>query len=150
MLTQTTTTPVYELTKSDKRFIGWHIFFAVLALTIGSLFGPLQALQHAGVDRARIIVSSVSDNILKGVTNRQLVETARRINPGAVIIANAVELDESRHLYEAGADYVLLNRIETARSLGVAIDRALAGDIAAYRSAIEAIDGPWHKRDEVL
>ena len=107
-------------------------------------------LQHAGVDRARIIVSSVSDNILKGVTNRQLVETARRINPGAVIIANAVELDESRHLYEAGADYVLLNRIETARSLGVAIDRALAGDIAAYRSAIEAIDGPWPKRDEVL
>ena len=50
MLTQTTKTPVYELTKSDKRFIGWHILFAVVALTIGSLFGPLQALQHAGVD----------------------------------------------------------------------------------------------------
>jgi len=50
LLTETTRTPVYELTKSDKKFIGWHIFFAVTALTIGSLFGPLQALQHAGID----------------------------------------------------------------------------------------------------
>lgn len=109
-----------------------------------------ETLQHAGVDRAPIIVSSVSDNILKGVTNRQIVETARRINPEAVIIANAVELAESRHLYEAGADYVLLHRIETARALAVAIDQALAGDIAAYKSAVEAAEGPWHSRDEVL
>ena len=50
MLTQTTTTPVYELTTSDKKFIGWHILFAVTALTVGSLFGPLQALEHAGVN----------------------------------------------------------------------------------------------------
>ncbi len=50
LLTDTTTTPVYELEQADKKFIGWHILVAVLALTIGSLFGPLQALQHAGVD----------------------------------------------------------------------------------------------------
>lgn len=110
----------------------------------------IETLQHAGVDRARIIVSSVSDNILKGVTNRQIVETARRINPGAIIIANAVELAESERLYQAGADYVLLNRIETARALGSAIDQALSGDIAAFRSTVEATEGPWHKRNEVL
>ena len=107
-------------------------------------------LKHAGVDRANIIVSSVSDNILKGVTNRQIVETARRINPGAVIIANAVELAESRRLYEAGADYVLLHRIETARALGTAIDRALAGDIAAYKAEVETAEGTWYGRNEVL
>jgi Kef-type K+ transport system membrane component KefB/voltage-gated potassium channel Kch len=121
---------------------GPHVYYGDLRNT--------ETLQHAGVDRARIIVSSVSDNILKGVTNRQIVETARHINPGAVIIANAVELAESRHLYEAGADYVLLHRIETARALGVAIDKALAGDIAAYKSAVEAAEGPWHTRNEVL
>ena len=109
-----------------------------------------ETLQHAGVDRARVIVSSVSDNILKGVTNRQIVETARRINPEAVIIANAVELAESRHLYDAGADYVLLHRVEAARALGTAIDRALAGDIAAHKSATEAAEGTWHSRNEVL
>ncbi|MDX2342904.1 MAG: hypothetical protein QNL12_03855, partial [Acidimicrobiia bacterium] len=50
MLTDTTKTPVYELTKSDKKFVGWHLLFAVAALTVGSLFGPLQALQAAGID----------------------------------------------------------------------------------------------------
>jgi len=50
MVTETTTTPVYTISKADKKFIGWHIFFAVTALTIGSLFGPMQALQQAGWD----------------------------------------------------------------------------------------------------
>jgi cytochrome c oxidase subunit 1 len=40
----------YEMTASDKRFIGWHMFFAIAALSIGSLFGPLQAFEHAGWD----------------------------------------------------------------------------------------------------
>ena len=37
----------YELPASDKKFIGWHMFFALFALALGTLFGPLQALQHA-------------------------------------------------------------------------------------------------------
>lgn len=40
----------YQISASDKRFIGWHLIFAVLALSIGSLFGPLQAFEHAGLD----------------------------------------------------------------------------------------------------
>ncbi len=38
----------YELPASDKKFIGWHMIFALFALAIGTLFGPLQALEHAG------------------------------------------------------------------------------------------------------
>jgi cytochrome c oxidase subunit 1 len=38
----------YELPASDKRFIGWHMIFALFALALGTLFGPLQALEHAG------------------------------------------------------------------------------------------------------
>jgi cytochrome c oxidase subunit 1 len=40
----------FEVSKSDKRFIGAHILVAVIALSIGSLFGPLQAFQFSGVD----------------------------------------------------------------------------------------------------
>ncbi|NOX61657.1 MAG: b(o/a)3-type cytochrome-c oxidase subunit 1 [Chloroflexi bacterium] len=40
----------YEISASDKRFIGWHLIFAVVALSVGSLFGPLQAFEHAGWD----------------------------------------------------------------------------------------------------
>jgi cytochrome c oxidase subunit 1 len=38
----------YQVSASDKRFIGWHLIVAILALTVGSLFGPLQAFDHAG------------------------------------------------------------------------------------------------------
>lgn len=40
----------YEVSPGDKKFIGWHIFFATAALSIGMLFGPLQAFEHAGWD----------------------------------------------------------------------------------------------------
>ncbi len=44
------TEPTYQVTKEEKRFIGLHLFFAILALSIGSLFGPLQAFQYSGLD----------------------------------------------------------------------------------------------------
>jgi cytochrome c oxidase subunit 1 len=40
----------YQVTSSEKKFIGLHMIFAVIALAIGSLFGPLQAFEHAGWD----------------------------------------------------------------------------------------------------
>jgi cytochrome c oxidase subunit 1 len=40
----------YEVPKTDKRFIGAHILVAVIALSIGTLFGPLQAFEHSGID----------------------------------------------------------------------------------------------------
>jgi cytochrome c oxidase subunit 1 len=40
----------YQLSAKEKKFIGLHLFFAILALAIGSLFGPLQALEHSGID----------------------------------------------------------------------------------------------------
>jgi cytochrome c oxidase subunit 1 len=40
----------YQVKPADKRFIGWHIFFATAALSIGALFGPLQAFEHADLD----------------------------------------------------------------------------------------------------
>ena len=43
-------TTIYELSGKEKKFIGWHLFFAILALSIGSLFGPLQAFEHSGLD----------------------------------------------------------------------------------------------------
>ncbi|HHC09594.1 MAG TPA: cytochrome C oxidase subunit I [Actinobacteria bacterium] len=50
MTIATTTSPVYPLTKEDRRFVGLHLVIAFSALVIGSLFGPLQALEHAGLD----------------------------------------------------------------------------------------------------
>ncbi len=35
---------------SEKRLVGWHMVVAIVALFVGSLFGPMQGLEHAGVD----------------------------------------------------------------------------------------------------
>ncbi len=40
----------YQVTREEKRFIGTHLFFAIVALSIGSLFGPLQSFEYAGLD----------------------------------------------------------------------------------------------------
>ncbi|MBI5030875.1 MAG: cbb3-type cytochrome c oxidase subunit I [Chloroflexi bacterium] len=40
--------PVYEF-KTEKTLTLWHIFIAIVALTIGTLFGPLQGLEHMGI-----------------------------------------------------------------------------------------------------
>lgn len=39
-----------DLDRWEKRFVGAHIAVAVVALTIGSLMGPLQAFQFSGLD----------------------------------------------------------------------------------------------------
>jgi len=112
--------------------------------------GNAETLSHAGVGRARVIVSTVPDDVLKGTSNLQIVRMARRLNTSAVIIANAVELADARRLYEAGADYVFLQRVETALAVARAIEVALSGDIAAYRDMVERRHGSWHARDEIM
>ena len=42
--------PEYQLTQQERRFIGWHLIVAIAALSIGSLFGPLQAFEYSGLD----------------------------------------------------------------------------------------------------
>ncbi len=50
MLEGRTKQPVYELETRDKRFVGYHLIIAIAAVFVGSTFGPLQALEHAGLD----------------------------------------------------------------------------------------------------
>ena len=40
----------YQLTRFERRFIGGHLLIAIIALGIGSLIGPLQALEFSNVD----------------------------------------------------------------------------------------------------
>jgi len=40
----------YEVSQADKRFIGLHLLVATISLFVGVLFGPLQALEHSGLD----------------------------------------------------------------------------------------------------
>lgn len=48
--TTSTERPGYELSSWERRFIGIHLFIATVALGIGSLIGPMQALEFSNVD----------------------------------------------------------------------------------------------------
>ena len=68
----------------------------------------LETLRHAGIERARIVVSSVSDWFLKGIDNRRLVRLVRGLAPNARMIATADRLADAEALYAEGAAYVLI------------------------------------------
>jgi voltage-gated potassium channel Kch len=107
-------------------------------------------LRHSGIDKAKIVVSTIPDDVLRGTDNRRLVEAVRRMNPEAIIIANAIDYADCAAIYAAGADYVYLARLEAARGVVEAIDEALNGRLAAYRSEREEEEGKPEERREVL
>ncbi len=63
----------YQLTREEKRFVGWHLLVAIVALFVGSLFGPLQSFEFAGLDLYKylepVIRSYYQGLTLHGVLN---------------------------------------------------------------------------------
>src|SRR5665213_914627 len=124
------------------RAVGAHVEYGDLS--------NADTLHHAGIDRARVVVSTVPDDLIRGTDNRRIVASVRRLSPHAIIIANAVNLADCEAIYAAGADYVFLSRIDTARALGEAIGMALNGTLSEFRAAREEEAGKPQLRPEVL
>lgn len=104
-------------------------------------------LHHAGVENAEILICTLPDSVLKGITNEKLVRTLRGMNPKARIIATAERLDDVDTLLAAGADYVSVPRLREAEDLLEAVRAAARGLIGAKRGALKtAMAG----RSEVL
>jgi Kef-type K+ transport system membrane component KefB/voltage-gated potassium channel Kch len=76
----------------------------------------LDTLEHVGIERASVVVSTVSEDFLRGTDNLTLLRQIRRLNPEARVILSAETLERARLMYEAGADYVVLPRGETAKA----------------------------------
>lgn len=110
----------------------------------------LETLRHAGVDKAETIVCTIPDDILKGTSNLALTKSLRTMNPNAVIITNAVRTDEVPALYEAGADYVFLPRLDSAKHLLPVLDAAAAGSMKAFLDNQNFHEGKVEQRNEVL
>ncbi len=70
-----------------------------------------ETLLHAGIEKAEILVASVPDSLLKGITNERLVRQLRALNAEAKIIATADLISDVPKLYAAGADYVVVGRV---------------------------------------
>jgi len=60
---------------------------------------------HKG--EARLVIASIPDAILRGKSNLDLLQLAKRVWPNAHVIVTADTPHAANKLYEAGADYVL-------------------------------------------
>jgi len=109
-----------------------------------------EMLAHLGVDRARVVVCTIPDDVLVGVTNLELTQVLRTLNPKAKLIVNAVTFADAAKMYAAGADYVFLTRAEAAHTVNHAVAAALAGTLEEHRRREEAVLGAPATRAEVL
>lgn len=98
----------------------------------------VETLLHAGVGKAEIIILSVSDALLRGVSNERLVRHVRSLNPAGRIISTADVLSDVNDLYAAGADYVTVTRLSDGRELFAVIEAADAGLLEDKRAELDA------------
>lgn len=99
-------------------------------------------LDQAGIRRARLILCTLPNTVLRGTSNLRLVQVLRSLNREALIVAHAELLTDVPRLQEAGADHVLVTRLHDADELLEVIDAAdkqlLDDKFARLRSRLES------------
>lgn len=75
--------------------------------TIFGDIGSFDILRHAGIEDAKVIVSSVPDSLLRGTNNSSIVRMARILSPEAVIAATANDEKHEQELLRDGAQVIL-------------------------------------------
>jgi Kef-type K+ transport system membrane component KefB len=65
-------------------------------------------LEHLGLEHARVIVTTISDTFLRGITTRRLVTSLRKLAPNAVVVMTGEDRIDAEDLRRGGADHVLI------------------------------------------
>jgi Kef-type K+ transport system membrane component KefB len=111
--------------------------------------GSAEALRHAGVERAQLVISTIPDELLRGTSNEAIVRAVRGVAADVPLFACASRAANVDRLYAAGATYVYMPSAETANGVFDAGIATLEGRLDAYRSTREAACGPLHTRLDV-
>jgi Kef-type K+ transport system membrane component KefB len=111
--------------------------------------GSPETLRHAGVESAKLVISTVPDDLLRGTSNRAIVRAIRAVSESASVFACASRAGDVDPLYEAGASYVYMPSAETANGVFRAGMAALDGQLESFRDMREASHGPLQTRHDV-
>jgi Kef-type K+ transport system membrane component KefB len=85
----------------------------------------MDTLRHAKIENAKVVVSTISDAILRGTTNARILRQVRRVCPRAQVIVASDTIQGALELYEESADFVYISRLHSARHVAELIARAL-------------------------
>ena len=104
-------------------------------------------LRHAGVEHAQLVVSSITDDVLRGTSNLRLMNSVHTHAPNARVVLTTDHIPQALRFYEEGADFVFIPRLYSAAACARILRKGLAGGFEEVRSqAIEHLS----KRQEVL
>lgn len=102
---------------------GHAIFFGDIADT--------EIQERAGIDRAKLVISTVPDQ----EDNLLLIEGLNHSNRKAKIVVMALEIEDAKMLYKAGADYVVLPHLAGGRHLAkILVDKKHLELIEEYKA----------------
>ncbi len=95
-----------------------------MRVAYGDVANP-ETLRHHGVAGAQVVVSTIADEFLRGITNAALLEQTRAINPGVRFVATASSEEAARALLALGAFACITPPAEAAGAYARAIAEAL-------------------------
>jgi Kef-type K+ transport system membrane component KefB len=127
-----------------------EVFRGLKARGVKVVYGDIsneQTLHHAGIEESKVVISTITDDILVGTNNLNLIRQVRHLCPQARIVVTAGSPSQAQKLYEAGADYVLRPNHLTAKALVEVLERLLREEVTDW--AEEEIDR-LHQETEIL
>ena len=95
--------------------------------------GSMDTLHHAEIGHAKVVLCTIPDAILKGVTNAQLISVVREMCPHAQVITTAESPSKAREHYDAGADYVIQPYQNAGSAAISAVHAAMIGNTVDLR-----------------
>jgi voltage-gated potassium channel Kch len=104
---------------------------------VASVYGDiahLDTLHHVNLHSARVVVSTLTDVVLRGTTNLRLLKHARKLAPDALFVGASDTIASALALYAEGADFVYLPRLHSAEQIAQVIRAALEGSLGESRA----------------
>jgi len=93
----------------------------------GDLSHP-ETLSHCGIESARIVVCTISDTFLKGITTRRLLQNLKQLAPAARIVMVGEERIDREDLLALGASDVLVAGEVAGQGLYEMVQAGLTGN----------------------
>jgi Kef-type K+ transport system membrane component KefB len=117
---------------------------------ISCIYGDVahaDTLRHAGIENAQLVISSITDDILRGTSNLRMLKNIRASCPHARVVLTTEHIPQALHFYEAGADFVHIPRLQSAPELARILKQGLS---EGFHSVREAEIARLKNRHEVL
>jgi Kef-type K+ transport system membrane component KefB len=117
---------------------------------ISCIYGDIahaDTLRHASIENAELVISSITDDILRGTNNLRMLKNIRASSPTARVVLTTEHIPQALHFYEAGADFVYIPRLQSAPMLARILKQGL---LEGFQAAREAEIAHLTNRHEVL